>query len=99
MVPPHTGNIQCVARFQFRHLSSLYSLAKPGMRFKVRVTEVNHRYCRSTRSQVQRTGVQILNLIWRKKSKFSGTGHTAGKVSLGIEVARSRGFTPYPKAI
>src|SRR5690349_15720464 len=68
-VPPVEGNVDCIAGFQFRDLRPLQSLRVPRESLKVRFVGIDQADWRSSRREINRPDIQILELVRRKQNE------------------------------
>ena len=98
MMPPHTRDKDGIARGQFNGLSRLQGLTKFRIALIIGRIKVYQADGLPSRCNVQRSDIEIVELIWWEQDKPSAPGHRAGDIGRKVIVCGDAAAIAYPDA-
>src|SRR5258708_11687067 len=96
VVPPQGGNVDRIARLELGTLRNRGCLGKSWKTHEVRIAHVYQADRLARRGQIERTDVQIFDLVGRKHGEAAPSAHHAGQVFGIVEMRRNARAVPNP---
>ena len=97
-MPPHGRVVERVARFQFGDLRGSECLAQSREAPEVRRVDVRHGHDLTAWRRLERTWIEILDLLGRKQREAAPTDQATGDVVRQVVVGERRGAVADPRA-
>src|SRR5437764_2739897 len=96
-VPPKVGDVDRIARTQFGPLRHGQSFTEARIALKVGLVVRDQADRKTGRRDVERTDVEIADLVRWERREAASAGNHKGEVVRGVKVRRDGRCVPYPK--